>query len=626
MNTDTATTIAAPEVRLVALSRLEASKLNPRTTFPKDYIGELTASVKAEGILTPLLVRPAACKGIVHAKELPAYDAATDTGKLEIVSGECRFRAASAAQLADVPVIIRVLTDPQLVVLNLIEQMQRNQLTPLEEGASFERMLGYKDEAGNPLHTAVSLAEEVGKEKWYVYERLKLLDLTKTGKAALSDGRLVMRVAFALARIPDEKERETATKEILRGRQGEPMTVRDALEFIKENHMRALAGSPFDQKDESLVTKAGSCEKCPFRTGNNPDAFGDVKRGDICTRPACYREKLQAHHARAAAKAEAEGKRVLTIAESQQVFPPHLAVGSIGYNCSLVALDQKPEPHLLKSVVKNVPTWGELVDTIAKAPVKVRSKEKDGTTAETEMPLGGRPQVFLATDQRGQLVEMVEREVVMAAAEKAGEPIFRGKNEPRSPADAAFKKRQREEAEEAKLRSLVAIAALTEFRTALLKRMEPSPLWEALLENGLEVLGGEGAMFLCKWQKLPNDAAFGWYLIITRWWRKLPPTEQQALVPLLLLAEKMRWDGIKAKGVEELAAWLKVDLKALDKRVRAEAKKPKTKAGKKPSKPKPETTIKTKGEKASASKGGAAARAIAAVKGSIKPAKKGGAK
>lgn len=631
MNTETTSEHA---VLLVALANLSESKLNPRTTFPADYIAELSQSIKQEGVLTPLLVRPAYCIGTTTKKELEAKVSAMFSAErqpaafdYEIVSGACRYRAAKAAKVQSVPVIVKKLTDPHLVELNLIEQLQHNQLTPIEEAASFKQMLGFKADDGNgQRHTVASLAITISKSELYVYERLKLLDLPEVAAKALLAGKIGTRVATAIARIPDKEARAAATKEILKGNDGEAMTKRQVEEYISRNHMRELKGAPFDQEDASLLQADakfgcnGKCSTCLLRTGNNRAAFGDVKRGDICTQPACYEAKAGATLTRAVEKAKAEGKRVLTPSESAQIFPQHMAVGQVAYNATLVLLDSKPDAYLLKNVVKNVPTWRELLETIKQKILKVEVKGKDDVTVKVDVKNDICPPIYAVNDQGGRLQDMVQRDLVIAAADKAGEPIFKGKNEPRTPEDAEFKKRQKQEADESKIRSLVALAALSEFRTALVKKMEPSPLWAALQLAAFDALGGEGAMFLGKWQGFKLTGAFGWAEIVQAWYKKLPDAEQQALVPLILVAEKMRWHGVKSAGVAELAAWLKVDLKELEKGVRADSKKTKVKAPKKTKgKPKPETTTpaKPKAGAKPAKKKNAGSKAIAAVRASM---------
>jgi ParB/RepB/Spo0J family partition protein len=607
---------------LVALARTSPDKLNPRQHFDEAAVTELAGSIRQHGIITNLVVRPAWCEGTTTAKELAAARPEGEwTGGLKIVAGERRWRAASeivkAGELgvfdpAAVPVRITDLTDPEYEELTLAEQLARKELTPLEEARSFKRQLAYLDDAGKPRHTAESLARSLGlASPQSIYERLQLIKLEEVPAAAkaLEGGKLGLRVATLIARIPDKESRATAAKEILKGNGGEPMTKQQATDYIGENFMRTLAGAPFNQEDPALCREtvagspdfgkwSGKCSDCPYRTGNNKALFGDVKRGDTCTRPACYEAKVTAMIARVSEKAKAEGKTVLSLAESARVFPAHNRPGELDYQSDLIILDSGPQAHLLKAVVKSAPTWREIVEKLGKKGIKVP--------------------VVVAFDQTRRPVECAQREPIMAAAEKAGEPIFRGKNEPRTKEDDEFKQRQKEEAEAGKLRTHCALAGLTKLH-AVLKDVpvaiaaNPTGIMKALLVIALDNLGGEGASLIGKWQGLKLDGSGGWSGAVEKWVKSMPAIASADVALLLLLAEKMRWHGLQAKGVAELAAALKVDIKAVEKTATAEfnaKKKPKPAAGEKSAaKAKP---VSKPGRKS------AGAKAVAAVKSSLK--------
>ena len=577
---------------LLPLALFAPSKLNPRQHFDGTYIADLRANIRKNGVLENLLVRPAWCAGTSTPSQLEAARPQGDwTPAYEIVSGECRWRAAKEIPLAELPARIKELTDPELVELNLAEQLARNQLTPLEEGAAFRRQLAYENDDGSRRHTAASLGESLGKAEAYVYRRMELLDLPPFAQKALQAGRLGATTAAYITRIPDREQRADAAKQIIKGHDGEAMTKREAQDYVRANFMRELKGAPFDEEDATLVAHLAQfaphapCSLCPYRTGNNKELFGDVQRGDICTRPACYVAKAQAAFDRAAAVAKEQGARVLTAAESRQVFPEHASRGITSYDSPYVALDGPPDAHLLKPAVKNAPTWRELVSALKEKRLQV--------------------EVCLAMDQAGAAVEVASRDLIIAGAEKIGEPIFRGKNG-RQPATAApDTKRIREEKAAAQKRQAAAFNRLDDLRAALRTKIDgqrDAGLWQGLEIVALERLQSEGAAFLGRWLKLPGHAAKGWHHVIRAWFKKQSEAERAVLVPLLFFADAMRWRGVDAPGLAEFTAWAKTNENLIP-----------TAAA-----PAPSLSKIRKDKKRVSCKPGAAAKAVAAVTGSMK--------
>ena len=152
------------------------SPYQPRRIFNEDDITELTASVRERGVLQPILVRPSR----------------TVSGQYEIVAGERRWRAAQAAQLHEVPVIIRELSDEGVLEIALVENIQRADLNPLEEASGYKRLV---DEFG---HTQESLAKVVGKSRSHIANTLRLLTLPEAVQLLIDQGRITAGHARAL--------------------------------------------------------------------------------------------------------------------------------------------------------------------------------------------------------------------------------------------------------------------------------------------------------------------------------------------------------------------------------------------------------------------------------------------
>jgi ParB family chromosome partitioning protein len=150
---------SAPEssvgARTVAVAAIEPNAKQPRGHFDQEALAELTDSVRAKGVLVPLLVRP-----------MPGQD-----GRFELVAGERRWRAAQAAGLHEVPVMVRDMSDTELFEAALIENVQRADLNPAEEAAGYRRLM---DEFG---HRQEDVSRLTGKSRSHVANLLRLLDL-----------------------------------------------------------------------------------------------------------------------------------------------------------------------------------------------------------------------------------------------------------------------------------------------------------------------------------------------------------------------------------------------------------------------------------------------------------------
>lgn len=566
------------ELPIVPLSALHSSKLNPRQHFDQAHIEALAASLRKDGLLENLIVRPRWCAGTKTAKQLAEARAQHEAGTLpvtghEIVSGECRFRAAKLAGLDGLRCLVRELTDPELEQINLTEQLHRNELTPMEEANSFARLLGYRGDDGQPLHTAESLAATLNVSDRVIYARLQLRKLPKAAAKAVESGELSMSVAVMLARIPDGAMREEATAEVLKGGLlSEPMTKRQAEQWIAEHCMRELKGAPFDQGDAELVKHRPefaphtSCEACAFRTGNNREKFGDVKRGDICTRPACYQAKVDAAWARRAAGAKDEGWAVMTEAESAREFPAHQPTGQLAFQSPYAKLDDVPQPHLLKAVVKDPPTWRELVCKLERA--------------------GMRPQIHLAKDQRGHAVPLVKVAQIVAGAEKAGEPVFREKSvapSRKDPVDLAMRAENARLAEVNKAKEARDVARIR----AVAAGLENVATSNGVLDMAFSLLCLRGGPEYASARLLTK--ALDLAVVDGQTFRQTIKVRHRSLAWLLMLDAELAEMGTEGPGFADIAKLAIVDLAAVD-----------------GAKPKP----------ARKKRGGAADRAVAAVKAS----------
>lgn len=303
----------------IELSLITPSLTNPRTHFDAAKLQELADDIKRRGIDTPITVRPLPAARVADT----SIDRAT--GKppavrpvYELVAGERRYRASRLAGVATIPALVRDLDDEQALEVQLVENLHRTDLTELEEAEGYQRLMEHS------TLSADQVAAKITKSRSYVYARLKLLDLTLECKQALREGQIDASRALLIARIPDAnlqlKAIEWATKPDY---SGDVPSVRRLQEWLKNNVMLRLEHAAFKLTDVRLVETAGSCEACPKRTGANPDLFADVASADICTDPACFHGKEEAHRAQLVKKAQAKGMRVVQDKEALEMLDGH---------------------------------------------------------------------------------------------------------------------------------------------------------------------------------------------------------------------------------------------------------------------------------------------------------------
>ena len=185
---------------------LRPGKFQPRTRMDPQSIAELADSIKAQGLIQPILVRP------------------VDGGKYEIIAGERRWRASQLAGLTEVPVVVRSVPDKSALAMALIENIQREDLNPLEEANGIQRLIDEFD------MTHDVAAQAVGRSRSAVTNLLRLLNLSKAVQDLLMQGKLEMGHARALLAVPPARQAELAHQIISRN-----LSVREAEQLVGQS-------------------------------------------------------------------------------------------------------------------------------------------------------------------------------------------------------------------------------------------------------------------------------------------------------------------------------------------------------------------------------------------------------
>ena len=180
-------------VRIVPIDRIESNPQQPRLSFNQVTLDELTASIREHGVLQPILVRP------------------IGSNRYQLVAGERRWRASKQAGLATIPALIEELDDDTALEISIIENLQREDISTLDEAGMYDRMVR---EHGYSIR---KLAEKLGKDKGYIENRLRLADAPLEVRELVSLRKDTLSHAYELMKVDDPKKRRRLAEQVARG-------------------------------------------------------------------------------------------------------------------------------------------------------------------------------------------------------------------------------------------------------------------------------------------------------------------------------------------------------------------------------------------------------------------------
>lgn len=319
--------LASAEFRHIPVSQIRPSQSQSqalrRQTFTEAELQDLAASFTPAGIIEPLIVRP--------------LDTPDDL--YEIAAGERRFLAARLAGLASVPCLVRILTDADVLRIQITENLQRKGLTPLQEGEGYHELMALDG------INADQLADQIGKSRSYVYARTKLRDLHPDLQEKVQHGEIDASIALLLARFKSPKLQHKAYALLERQGLGSS-SYRKLATKLREDMFIRLDTARFDPADESLTAalapseaKAephrGSCRTCPHNSANDAELHDAVSKSPysndwgslppgayVCTHTPCFELKTKIYWRNRRDQAIASGQAVITGTEAQAMTPP----------------------------------------------------------------------------------------------------------------------------------------------------------------------------------------------------------------------------------------------------------------------------------------------------------------
>lgn len=394
-------TINDPNFQWRPLADLHPSSTNPRTTFDEKAMAELRQSMQQHGFIGawPIFCRP--------SKE--------QEGKLEIIAGERRFRTATDLSLDQVAVVVDQVDDKTVLEMQLVENLQREGLTAIEEGRGYKRLLELRDADDKPMHDVASIAARVGKSVDTIRHKLKILATPESLLAALNQPEkgISERHCLLVARIPDAKMREDAAKRLLEGvkewvngqNATRPITVVELKGIIAHDYMVTLKGAPWKLDDADLLPDAGPCKGCQFMAAEflkDTEELAKVKTGKggsagvdplTCCNPGCHAQKMKRHFEIQSQAVVAGGGRILPASEVKKVFYPH---GGLSHDSPYVPLEAKPGYNVTGVWDDSkTPTYEKLM---ADAAVK--------------------PKITIAQSPKGEVVQFIDRKAAEELARK----------------------------------------------------------------------------------------------------------------------------------------------------------------------------------------------------------------
>lgn len=235
------TTKRAIGVRIIPIDRIDPNPEQPRLAFGEEALQELSLSIREHGVLQPILVRP------------------FEGNRYQLIAGERRWRASKLAGLETIPALVEEIDDDTALEISIIENLQREDLSPLDEAAMYDRMI---HEHG---YSVRKLAQKLGKDKGYLENRLRLADAPEEVRQLVSVRKDTLSHAYELLKVEDPKKRRKLAEQVARGE----LSLVKLRERIEGRHRRVVddaeAETPdgYETEPEDIVADRDETETDP---------------------------------------------------------------------------------------------------------------------------------------------------------------------------------------------------------------------------------------------------------------------------------------------------------------------------------------------------------------------------
>ncbi len=400
----------------VAIVSIARSLTNPRKRFDQTKLQELADSIAASGVHQPILIRPLPGHRLedTHREARALKQPAPE---YELVAGERRWRACQLAKVTQIPAMIRPMTDEQALEVQVIENLQREDVTELEEAEGYESLMKHSK------LNADQVGEKIGKSRGYVYGRLKLLDLCQKAREELREGNIDFSKALLVARIPNEQLQLKAVAYMTKpDYQGDLPGYRECARHVQNEFMLRLDTARFKITDASLLPEAGNCTDCKKRTGADRELWSDIKSADVCTDPSCFHKKTDAHTALMVRQAKDKGQNVITGAEAAELASDHWGNSKLKGYRRLDSAEDSPTDVPLRKII------GAQMDAEGIQPTKVEHPRKKGELIDV-LPNETVLRLLKIVDGQAQAAKKVTKEVRDFANDKKAKAEAKAKSQ-----------------------------------------------------------------------------------------------------------------------------------------------------------------------------------------------------
>lgn len=288
----TKTTTTSAEFKNINLKDIVVDKNQPRKFFDEHSLAELAESVKTNGVLQPIMVRP-------------------NGKKFLLVYGERRFKAASSAGLKEIPAIIRELTDAEALDIQITENLQRKDVHPMEEAVAFKKLLDSL--------SIQDIALRIGKSESFVAKRIQLTELVEDAQQIFFSNKITISDAIKLARLDAEVQNEVL-EELLPNdwKENPDFTIsswKSVSKYVGEKEFD-LSKAIFNLNEKMLYREAGSCIGCKFNSSSTPLLFDEEdNKQSICSKPSCFQIKTQRQEKKNLESLAADPTKVVVVSQ-----------------------------------------------------------------------------------------------------------------------------------------------------------------------------------------------------------------------------------------------------------------------------------------------------------------------
>lgn len=223
--------------QLVPIGRVSPNPFQPRRSFKPEELTELEASLRASGLLQPISVRP------------------TDDGRFELVAGERRLRAATRLGWTEIPAIVKPIDNREMLVLALVENLQRADLNPIDEALGYERLMAeFK-------HTQQQVADAVGKDRSTIANMLRVLTLPEGIRTLVRDGQISLGHARALLALGNERTMIETARRII----DDQLSVREVERMAADQRTRPAGAPPSSPSPSERVSRTSTAEAAELK-------------------------------------------------------------------------------------------------------------------------------------------------------------------------------------------------------------------------------------------------------------------------------------------------------------------------------------------------------------------------